>query len=244
MEGFEGKHAELDLPDSVSKSWAEVAAEDSAMLMELLHDRSPRKSVSSSSSSGYVSSSENEVKVAEELSEAMEEDELGQQEAKETLPELVLPDFGNRSWVDVVAEDEQLFNEVFEDRSPREYNSSTSDSKLGDPVPRDHPEDVTYPANVSSSSTRTRLGRGMPKLGWCTSPEILQRRDREIKRAKELPSYVAYSKEVDRLHRVKGVHPRTPNKLINSSRRNWDAQMKIWKRSLYNWRDVQGEATC
>ncbi|TMS32370.1 hypothetical protein L596_000219 [Steinernema carpocapsae] len=167
MEGIEGSHAEL--PDFGSKYWAGVAAEDSALLIQLLDDCSPRESVSSNSSSGYVSSSdigssEDEVKVAEELSEAMEEDELGQKEAKE--------------WVDVVAEDERLFNEIFEDRSLREYNSSTSDSTLGDLTPRDHSEDVTYPANVSSSSTRARLGRGMPKLGWRTSPQILQRRDR------------------------------------------------------------------
>ncbi|KAI6216247.1 SLBP-RNA-bind domain-containing protein [Aphelenchoides fujianensis] len=30
-------------------------------------------------------------------------------------------------------------------------------------------------------------------------------------------------------------HPRTPNKYLNHSRRGWDTQMRIWKRSLYEW---------
>ncbi|KAL6735991.1 hypothetical protein Aduo_006389 [Ancylostoma duodenale] len=74
-----------------------------------------------------------------------------------------------------------------------------------------------------------------PTLGWCKDQATLDRRTKEIDRAKEKPVYARYLEEIPRHLRIKGVHPRTPNKHINFSRRSWDAQMRSWKRSLYDW---------
>ncbi|VDM82780.1 unnamed protein product, partial [Strongylus vulgaris] len=74
-----------------------------------------------------------------------------------------------------------------------------------------------------------------PALGWCKDQATLDRRTKEINRAKEKPVYARYLEEIPRHLRVKGVHPRTPNKHINFSRRSWDAQMRSWKRNLYDW---------
>lgn len=74
-----------------------------------------------------------------------------------------------------------------------------------------------------------------PTLGWCKNQTVLDRRTKEIERAKEKSVYARYLSEVPRHLRVKGVHPRTPNKYINFSRRSWDVQIRSWKRSLYDW---------
>lgn len=72
-----------------------------------------------------------------------------------------------------------------------------------------------------------------PKLGWCTDEATLQRRTKEINKAKAKPVYARYLAEVPKEKREKGLHPRTPNKLINYSRRSWDAMVRSWKRQLY-----------
>ncbi|VDM53505.1 unnamed protein product [Angiostrongylus costaricensis] len=74
-----------------------------------------------------------------------------------------------------------------------------------------------------------------PTLGWCKDKATLDRRTKEIERAKEKPVYARYLEEIPRQQRIKGVHPRTPNKYLNFSRRSWDAQIRNWKRSLYLW---------
>ncbi|KAI6186979.1 Slbp protein [Aphelenchoides besseyi] len=73
-----------------------------------------------------------------------------------------------------------------------------------------------------------------PKTGWCNDEATMKRRTKEIDLAKTQPIYVRYCNEVARSARLK-AHPKTPNKYLNYSRRNWDAQMRKWKRSLYEW---------
>lgn len=75
---------------------------------------------------------------------------------------------------------------------------------------------------------------------------------KEIDKAKEKPIYIRYINEIQKFSRKKGLHPRTPNKYLNYSRRSWDSQVfntfekinlgiyiifqiKIWKRALYAW---------
>lgn len=97
-----------------------------------------------------------------------------------------------------------------------------------------------FPKSDSKGSTPT--GEFAPKdfwedptLGWCKDQATLDRRTKEIERAKEKSVYARYLREVPRHLRIKGVHPRTPNKHINFSRRSWDVQIRTWKRSLYDW---------
>uniref|UniRef100_A0A915DE96 Histone RNA hairpin-binding protein RNA-binding domain-containing protein n=1 Tax=Ditylenchus dipsaci TaxID=166011 RepID=A0A915DE96_9BILA len=74
-----------------------------------------------------------------------------------------------------------------------------------------------------------------PNHGWCFDTQTLERRSKEINKAKEKPIYQRYLAEVDKNNRTKGMHPKTPNKFINFSRRSWDSQIKLWKKSLYAW---------
>ncbi|CAI2338226.1 unnamed protein product [Caenorhabditis sp. 36 PRJEB53466] len=97
----------------------------------------------------------------------------------------------------------------------RIYKNSDSSSVTSSPSRKDHWEE--------------------PTLGWCKDEATLTRRSREIERAKEKAVYKKYAAEVPLRDRIKGVHPRTPNKLINFSRRSWDTQVKKWKRSLYEY---------
>ncbi|CAJ0944476.1 unnamed protein product, partial [Mesorhabditis belari] len=71
-----------------------------------------------------------------------------------------------------------------------------------------------------------------PKLGWLTDQRVLAKRTKDIQRAKEKTIYQRYREEVPKENRVKGIHPITPNKHINFSRRSWDQQVRLWKRAL------------
>uniref|UniRef100_A0A0N4ZQ36 SLBP_RNA_bind domain-containing protein n=1 Tax=Parastrongyloides trichosuri TaxID=131310 RepID=A0A0N4ZQ36_PARTI len=93
----------------------------------------------------------------------------------------------------------------------------------------------TTPSTHDSSNIKTKEGWCDPKLGWCKDPNVLVRRSKEIEKAKEKPVYTEYLEAIPKRERVKNIHPRTPNKFINYSRRSWDSQMKIWKRSLYEF---------
>ncbi|KAK0412622.1 hypothetical protein QR680_006312 [Steinernema hermaphroditum] len=95
------------------------------------------------------------------------------------------------------------------------------------------------PSEMSVSSTTAE-----PKLGWCTDEEALKRRTREIERAKEKPVYARYLADIPIKKRVKGVHPRTPNKLINYSRRSWDNLVRQWKRALNVWGGEEPSHSC
>ncbi|KAE9549240.1 hypothetical protein FO519_007549 [Halicephalobus sp. NKZ332] len=90
-------------------------------------------------------------------------------------------------------------------------------------------------AAKSIESPNPRDGWEVPKQGWCYDEVTLQRRTKEIEKGKQKEVYQRYLAEVPKHKRKKGVHPKTPNKFIDYSRRSWDAQMRAWKRSLYEW---------
>uniref|UniRef100_A0A0K0FN39 Histone RNA hairpin-binding protein (inferred by orthology to a C. elegans protein) n=1 Tax=Strongyloides venezuelensis TaxID=75913 RepID=A0A0K0FN39_STRVS len=96
----------------------------------------------------------------------------------------------------------------------------------------------------STIEIKTKDGWVEPKLGWCKDPEILIRRTKEIEKAKEKPVYTEYLQAISKSERVKGIHPRTPNKFINYSRRSWDSQIKLWKRSLYEFFGRTPDTSC
>ncbi|VDO58452.1 unnamed protein product [Haemonchus placei] len=113
----------------------------------------------------------------------------------------------NSSWAEITANDESLNESILE-------NLSKSESRRG--------RKASVPKKVRSG------GKCSEFLGGSHS-------GMEIERAKEKPIYARYLQEIPRHMRIKGVHPRTPNKHINFSRRSWDVQIRTWKRSLYNW---------
>lgn len=87
--------------------------------------------------------------------------------------------------------------------------------------------------NTSKMSPNPREGWEAPIKGWCYDEKTLERRTKEIQKAKEKPIYQRYIAEVPKFNRQKNIHPKTPNKYLNFSRRSWDMQIKIWKKSLY-----------
>jgi hypothetical protein len=136
-------------------------------------------------------------------------------------------------------------------------SSANSPSRRGRQIPLKSAkmqEQPTTPSRTSSRSgsafstpSRQRLDSSMtdspnprdewekPKLGWCYDEAILSRRAKDLDKAKDKDVYQRYASEVPRALRKNGIHPKTPNKYINYSRRSWDSQIRAWKRKLYDW---------
>jgi len=65
----------------------------------------------------------------------------------------------------------------------------------------------------------------------CTDPVVLERREKEVQKAKERDVY-AYMKMMPKNKRIAGRDPTTPDKEIECSRRSWDAQVGFFLRLL------------
>lgn len=76
---------------------------------------------------------------------------------------------------------------------------------------------------------------------WITDEAILARRQKDIDKGKDSAVYRRYVEAIPKAERIRGIHPRTPNKYQNVSRRSWDAQVRIWRRALHVWAG-EGEA--
>jgi len=70
-----------------------------------------------------------------------------------------------------------------------------------------------------------------------TDPKTLARREQQIEYGKVTDDYAAYSAEVAKADRVKG-QPVTPRKDQVISRRNFDNQIRKWKKQIHFWRDI------
>ncbi|ULU05942.1 hypothetical protein L3Y34_018098 [Caenorhabditis briggsae] len=207
-----------EFADLSNKSWAEITEEDDDISARLEAERrcksdSRRKATSSRRSQRSKSRTRNGTVV--ETEEVMEsivlETSSGPISRKRCLSNAsTINDEGSPS-------KRRVETGKANRKAPRArlFNGSDSSSVASSPSRRDHWEE--------------------PTLGWCTDDAVLKRRSREIDRAKEKAVYQRYISEVPLRDRVKGTHPRTPNKLINYSRRSWDTQIKKWKRSLYEY---------
>ena len=108
---------------------------------------------------------------------------------------------------------------------------------------------------------RVKIGRNLARFciykiiyninlqGWCRDEKAILRREKEIQKMKQRPTYMKYLSQVPKFAREKGVHPKTPNKYIAYSRRSWDGQVdlmykfnkqsyvkiKKWKLAIYEW---------
>ncbi|CAN8001411.1 unnamed protein product [Ixodes hexagonus] len=67
-----------------------------------------------------------------------------------------------------------------------------------------------------------------------TDPEVLARRLKQIEYGKSTEGYKRYCDAVPKDKR-EHLHPRTPDRFVQYSRRSWDAQIRIWRRQLHLW---------
>lgn len=70
-----------------------------------------------------------------------------------------------------------------------------------------------------------------------TDTKTLARREQQIEYGKVTDDYAAYISEVAKSDRVKG-QPVTPRKDQVISRRNFDNQIRKWKKQIHFWRDI------
>ncbi|KAH7707367.1 stem loop binding protein 2 [Aphelenchoides avenae] len=72
--------------------------------------------------------------------------------------------------------------------------------------------------------------------------KVLERREKQLQKAKDHPVYQRYAAEVPRSER-KPADPQTPNKARAYSRRDFDNRVRNWKKSLHRWEERFDAAT-
>ncbi|CAP23610.1 Protein CBR-CDL-1 [Caenorhabditis briggsae] len=234
-----------EFADLSNKSWAEITEEDDDISARLEAERrcksdsrrkgQPKRSLNNSSKSKFVRSLEltNEVFQATSSRRSQRSKSRTRNgtvvETEEVMESIVLETSSGP-----ISRKRCLSNAstINDEGSPSKRRVETG--KANRKAPRARLFNGSDSSSVASSPSR-RDHWEEPTLGWCTDDAVLKRRSREIDRAKEKAVYQRYISEVPLRDRVKGTHPRTPNKLINYSRRSWDTQIKKWKRSLYEY---------
>ncbi|XP_077596935.1 stem-loop binding protein 2 [Stigmatopora nigra] len=68
-----------------------------------------------------------------------------------------------------------------------------------------------------------------------TNAAVLKRRRKQILYGKNTSGYQNYLEQVPKQFRDPKIHPSTPNKYRKFSRRSWDMQVRLWRRSLHQW---------
>ena len=67
-------------------------------------------------------------------------------------------------------------------------------------------------------------------------PDVLVRRQKDVDYGKNQPVYAEYLQNVEKSDRT-DMQPWTPDKYEKMTRRNWDKQVKIWRKQLHYWRE-------
>lgn len=68
------------------------------------------------------------------------------------------------------------------------------------------------------------------------NPDVLIRRQKDIDYGKNQEVYAEYLRNVEKEDRT-DLQPWTPDKYEKMTRRNWDKQVKIWRKQLHYWRE-------
>ena len=114
-------------------------------------------------------------------------------------------------------------------RGPRQcrIKNSYSPSKISRRGKRSHRHDSSGSSRTSSISSNT------PREPE-TDPVILERRQKQIDYGKNTLDYDTYSKKVPKETRPYFL-PKTPEKNLKYSRRQWDGSIKAWKLRVHDW---------
>ena len=114
-------------------------------------------------------------------------------------------------------------------RGPRQcrIKNSYSPSKISRRGKRSHRHDSSGSSRTSSISSST------PREPE-TDPVILERRQKQIDYGKNTLDYDTYSKKVPKETRPYFL-PKTPEKNLKYSRRQWDGSIKAWKLRVHDW---------
>ena len=90
------------------------------------------------------------------------------------------------------------------------------------------------PKNFKTSSSKKKSSNSKTEIE--DNPDILIRRQKDIDYGKNQPVYDEYLKNVSKEMRS-DRQPWTPDKYERMTRRNWDKQVRVWRKQLHNWKD-------
>uniref|UniRef100_A0A914GRG7 Histone RNA hairpin-binding protein RNA-binding domain-containing protein n=1 Tax=Globodera rostochiensis TaxID=31243 RepID=A0A914GRG7_GLORO len=183
------------------------------------------------------------TKLAELQNSRRAEEEKEQQPQKLDLSLFDTSDLFNRSWVEMIDEEEE------QRKKAAAASSSVSSDKFllkveqvdSSPNLKENAAAAIGSQSAGGSTPSSKLlpkpreGWSEPRTGWCNDIVTLERRDKDLHKMKEKPTYKRYLSQIPKFSRKKNVHPRTPNKYTNHTRRSWDKQVRLWKLAIYEW---------